>query len=335
MAGIESQGERFSQTRYLATLGVVFDRSRATDFIGTAAGMLQSPPMLLLPVWRDGGSATVYQAKTPWFEAWERFRESVTPIDYVLAPGTAADNILLTAWQVRRPIRSSWRTILNRFDTVDVLSAEARMVRRWPGGPIRGDFTASHGPDAELLGRFSLEAASEEGLAAMLDTAVRRIDAVYVAALQSGRLRSEAGLAVDLEPVIAPAPYIGSDMVGGITGEEMIVNGVEVAVVTPDGGSLSATEQLLRQTTGVTAVTVTSLSLGGTSRILISYTGDRAALQAALAARGLSIEAESGLQVLRRRTPVAPPSPVAAPAPAPVAAPAPAAPVSLLPRPPA
>ena len=90
VSGIESQGERFSMTRYIAKLGVIFDRSRASDYFGgSMGGRLQSPPMLLLPVYTDGGVRTLYQAKTPWRAAWQRFRENVTPIDYVVASGSA------------------------------------------------------------------------------------------------------------------------------------------------------------------------------------------------------------------------------------------------------
>jgi hypothetical protein len=329
VAGIESQGERFSMTRYIATLGVVFDRSRVSRYVGSISGALQSAPMLLLPVWTDAGASTIYHSKTPWAAAWARFRENVTPVDYVLAPGTAADNVLLTGWQVRRPVRATWRTILSRYDTVDVLMAEARLVRSWPGGPMRADFAARHGPDYGLLGRFSLEAQSEDELPAMLDAAVRRIDALYATALRDGRLRIEAGLAVDLEPVIAPELFFEGPAVAGETVDDAVVIGTEVMVATPDAAALQAAEASIRRAGGVTAVTATSLSLGGSSRLLISHFGNVDALGAALAAQGLALSREDGRLVIRRGAPLPAVPPPAAPPPA--APPAP--PVDLLPTP--
>ncbi|MBB6225974.1 hypothetical protein FHS79_000125 [Polymorphobacter multimanifer] len=330
VAGIESQGERFSTTRYIATLGVVFDRSRVTDFIGTAGGAVQSPPMLLLPVWIDGGVSIIHQVRTPWLAAWGRFRENVTPIDYVLAPGGAVDNVLLTPGQLVRPVRSSWRTILTRHDTVDVLVAEARVRRTWPGGPIAVRFAARHGPDAEQLGSFELRADGEDGLNAMLDEGVRRIDALYSTALQTGRLRAEAGLAVDLEPIIAQAPFLDGSMMAGALSNDAVINGTEIAVITPDAAALAAFETLLRQTEGVTAVTATSLSLGGTSRLLVSHFGTLEMLQEALAARGLGLSIEGGRTVLRRLPggvpPPTAPGPTEPGVPASPGAPAPAAP---------
>jgi hypothetical protein len=321
VSGIESQGERFSTTRYIARLGVVFDRSRTGEYFSGANAALQSPPMLLLPLFADGGARTLFQAKTPWRAAWLRFRENVTPLDYVLASGSAGDNILLTNWQVTRPDRPSWRNILNRFDTVDVLTAEARLVRSWPGGPITGTFIARHGPDATELGRVSLRAADDAGLDAMLDTAVRQLDEIYAAALQDGRLRSEPDLTADLAPIIGNAPMIGEPEGGDLSVSSAPSTSIDAAMATPDAATAAALEALLRGTPGVTGVTITSLSLGGTSRLLLSHTGARDALLFELDNRGLRLVSENGQMVIRRRregdVPV--PRPITAP---PVPAPA-------------
>ncbi len=343
VAGIESQGERFSMTRYIAKLGVVFDRSRTSEFVGGGgSGALQSPPMLLLPLFSDGAVRTLYQAKTPWRAAWQRYRDAVTPIDYVTASGSAGDNIVLTGWQVTRSDRTSWRSILNRFDAVDVLTAEARLVRAWPGGPIRATFIARHGPDATELGRFELTAADDAGLDAMLDAAVRGIDDIYGVALRDGRLRSEPDLAHDLTPVLAEAPLIGAAMSGESGGDESSAStSIDVAMATPDGAAATALETAIRGTAGVTGVTMTSLSLGGTSHMLLSYAGSYETLLYALDGKGLRLASENGQMVLRRRregdVPVPQPAAQAAVLPRPAAPtnvlPRPAAPAAVLPRP--
>lgn len=301
VSGIESQGERFSSTRYIARLGVVFDRSRTGEYFAGTGAALQSPPMLLLPLLVDGGAGTLFQAKTPWRAAWQRYRENITPLDYVLASGSAGDNIVLTGWQVNRPDRPSWRNILNRFDTVDVLTAEARLVRSWPGGPITGTFIARHGPDATELGRIVLRAADDAGLDAMLDSAVRGVDGIYAAALQDGRLRSEPDLTVDLAPIIGSAPMIGEPEGGDLSTPSAPATSVEAVMATPDAATATAMEALLRGTRGVTGVTITSLSLGGTSRLLFSYVGARDALLYELDTRGLRFVSENGQPVIRRR----------------------------------
>lgn len=344
VAGIESQGERLSATRYIATLGVVFDRSRTADWLAGSGGLIQSPPMLLLPVLVDGGAATVYQAKTPWRGAWQRFAGNVTPIDYVLAEGSAGDNLWLTGWQPGRPDRDLWRDILTRFDTVDVLVAEARLTRSWPGGPVTVLVTARHGPDGETIGRFAMTTRSEEGLDALLDQAVVRADALFSAALRDGRLRAEPDLAFE----IAPAADFGG-FAAPIIAETAAAAQLDVAAATPDAAALAALEVLLRGTRGVTSVATTSLSLGGSSRIAIGFSGSRAELAYALDQRGWRLASENGLTVLRRRRegeaplpPVVAPPPPAVPSPtspgpatpAPANRP-PAPPANPAPRPPA
>ena len=326
VAGIESQGERFSTTRYIAKLGVVFDRSRTGEYVAGSGGALQSPPVLLLPLLSDGGVRRVYDGKTAWLAAWQRFRETVTPVDYVLANGGAGDNLLLTGWQATRPDRQSWRNILNRFDTVDVLTAEARLVRQWPGGPVTGLFIARHGPDATELGRLRLQAADDAGLDAMLDTAVRQMDAIYAEALRDGRLRSETDLTADMAPLIGTGPLLGEPVSADQGGAEASSASMEAAMVTPDAASATALEAALRGTPGVTGVTITSLSLGGTTRVLFSYSGSREALLFALDGRGLRLVVENGETIVRRRregeAPVPRPLPVAPPvAPSATAAP--------------
>jgi hypothetical protein len=316
VSAIESQGERFSQTRYIARLGVVFDRSRATAYLGDGAGGLHSPPMLLLPMLADAGAKTLLQNKSPWRAAWVRYRENVTPVDYVLAQGTAADNLMLTGWQVFRPDRGNWRNLLARFDAVQVLTAEARLVRSWPGGPIVGNFIARQGPDAAELGRFTLKTASIEGLDAMLDTAVRQIDAIYAAALRDGRLQSEPDLMTDLAPLIGNDVLAGTRIVSDLPAGGAVSATVEALLVTPDAATANAIEAELRATPGVTAVTMLSLSLGGTSRMLIGYDVARDSLEYALDGRGLRLVTEGGQTILRRRlagdAPVPMPKPVVA-----------------------
>ncbi len=305
VAGIESQGERFSATRYIATLGVVFDRSRAADYVGDGLALLQSPPMLLLPVLVDGGAATVMQSRTAWADGWRRWRGNVTPIDYVLPGGGAADNLWLNGWQAARPERAAWRSIMARFDTVDVLVAEARLTRRFPGGPVQALFIARHGPDGMELGRAVLTVRSEDGLPALMDAGVRRIDAIYAEALRAGRLAAERDLGIDMAPIVESEPLIGDPMADA--------GALLVAAITPDPLALATAENLLRQVAGG-EVLVRQSAVGGTSRFELAMPGGEPALRAALAARGWALVRSGNDMVLRRAaTPLANPPAAARP----------------------
>jgi hypothetical protein len=294
VAGIEVEAERFSTKRYIGRLAVVFDRVRAGKYLGGDMATLTSPPMLLLPVLQDAGAATVYEAQTPWLRAWARFRAGSSPMQYVRATTMVGDSILLNAYQAQRDDRATWRNILNRFRAADVLIAEAKLDRSYPGGPVNGTFTARHGPDGTLLARFKLRVPTSTQLNRMLDVAVRRIDANYALALREGRLRSDPALTADLAPPISSAPIIA------LTAP---VVGLEVNVATPDAGTWASLESALRGTPTVDGVTLLSLSLGGTSRIRIGHSGTYEWLLYNLDQRGLRIDVGEGGLRLRRRAP--------------------------------
>ena len=61
-----------------------------------------------------------------------------------------------------------------------------RLYRQWPGGPVIGVFEARHGPDNELLSRATLRVGTVDGLPALLDAGVKRMDDAYQQALRTG-----------------------------------------------------------------------------------------------------------------------------------------------------
>jgi hypothetical protein len=291
VSGIEVQRERYSATRYIATLGVVFDRGRAGERLPASARILQSAPILLLPLLVDGGVRTIHEDNSPWRQAWARFGTDTTPIDYVRAPGSSADAVLLNGWQARRDNRALWRSILARYGAENVVVAEAHLDRSYPGGPVVGTFLARYGPDSDVLARFRLRAGAVGELDAMLDAAVRRIDGAYAMALQTGKLAADPSLTLELAPITAASPTLDAPdaVIGG--------SGLLVNVATPDAATLSAFETAIRATPGVDGLTLASLAIGGVSQVRIAYSVDYQQLRYALDQRGLRLDGG----VLRRR----------------------------------
>jgi hypothetical protein len=295
VGAIEIQKEQFSDTRYLATLGVIFDRRRAGTWLPSTARILQSRPMLLLPVLVDGGVRSVYESDSPWQRAWARFGTDSTPIDYVRAKGTAGDGVLLTSWQARRDNRELWRAILARYGAENVLVAEAHLDRSYPGGPIEGLFLARQGPDAKVLTRFRLHAGAAGELDAMLDEAVRRIDAAYATALQNGLLAADESLTIELAPIDASSPMLDA-ATGYAESRSLVAN-----VVTPDANAWAFYDSALRTVPQVDSFSLVTLAIGGTSTIRINFGTDLDILRFALDQKGLRLEPGEGGMRLRRR----------------------------------
>lgn len=291
IGGIEIERERFANGRYIASLGVVFDRRRAARRLPETARILQSRPMLLVPLLSDAGVTGVFEQESQWNAAWGRFGASSSLIDYVQAPGNLGDQILVNGWQARRSNRDLWRTLLARYRAENILVAEARLRRNFPGGPIDADFYARHGPDSVLLDQFSLRASAPGELADILDEAVRRIDGAYAEALQDGRLRADDSLVIELAPLLVPEEEI----------DEPEERALIVSVVTPDDATWLSLQTLVSSVPAVSAIDSEQLNIGGLTSAVIRYDGDYERLRRELDRRGVRLEpGDRGLRLRRR-----------------------------------
>jgi hypothetical protein len=313
--------EQVGPRRYIATLGVIFDKAKAGQYVGSGSAGVgpRSAPLLLIPVLQSGGVRQVFEVRGPWQRAWAEFQTSTSPVDYVRPTGSGGESLILTAGQAGRRSRLWWRTVLGQFDASDVLSPVARIERQWPGGPINGTFTARYGPDNTFLGSFTLTAASEQELPRMMDQAVVRIDALYRDALAQGQLQPDptivaGGAALDrafeelrvklmpkgddLPPVATP-PVVETarpEEAAGVVAAEPVT----VQFATPDAAAVDAALAAVRGVPGVQGASTVSLAIGGTSvmRVTVAGGGDR--LAAALRGQGWKVAGGGGVLRISR-----------------------------------
>ena len=305
VSGIEVEQEQIGPNRYIATLRVLFDRARAGQILGVRGSAMRSPPLLVIPILREGGSSTVFETVNEWQKAWARYRTGDSAIDYVRTSGTGQDALLLNAGQIGRRGRLWWRNILDQYGAADVIFPIARLERQWPGGPVIGSFAARYGPDNELLGSFSLRANTEAAIPKMLDEAIGRINEIYSRALLDGRLRPDPSLVIE-EPVSAADIDLGNvtDLPVETSDFTAMAPGVasySIQFDTPDVSSVSAGEAQVRAIPGVKSAATSSLALGGVSVMQVSFDGTADALKAALQARGYQVSGSgSTLRISRR-----------------------------------
>ncbi len=299
IAGIIVENEEIGPRRYIARLGILFDRARTGQFLGGQGQVARSSPMLVIPIVYSGGTPTAFEQRNEWQRAWARFRSGGSPIDYVRPVGTGSDPLLLNAAQTRRPGRGWWRLLLDQYGAADIVVPEVYLTRLFPGGPVIGRFVARHGPDAEIIDSFSLRAPDGDGLAAMLDEGVRRIDMAYARALQEGRLQPDSSLVVE-QPEAAPVDdTVVADEAVDLSAPATSAT-YSVQVDTPDAAALNQAETALRSVPGVRSATTTSLALGGVSVMRLVFDGDPGILRTGLSARGWRVE-ENGATSLRLR----------------------------------
>ena len=305
VAAVVIEREQVGPRRYIATLGVIFDRARTSGYLGMQGQIAHSAPLLVIPVLTQGGVTSVFETRTPWQKAWAEYRTGTSVIDYVRPSGAGADSLLLTAGQISRRSRNWWRLVLDSFGAADVIMPMARLERLWPGGPVRGTFTARRGPDNQFLSSFELTAPSEDKLPAMLAEAIVKLDGLYAGALASGQLAPDPSLNMQpqidqalIDSIVAkvgPAPAATTataDTVDtAVTATAASVPNVTVTVqlATPDSAAFDAGMGAVRRISGVKEAASTSLAIGGTSVLRVTFAGDIDTLAAALRGQGWKV----------------------------------------------
>jgi hypothetical protein len=323
VSSINVEREQIGPNRYIADLGLLFDRARAAPFLGVEGGEIRrSVPMLLIPVTVTAGTETSVELKNAWQRAWAQFRTSQSAIDYVRVSGMGVDPVLINAAQVTRPGRGWWRNIIDLYGAADILVAEVQLQRLSPGGPARARFIARHGPDRQLVGGFTLTAASSDGIPAMMAEGARRMDELFSTALAAGQLQRDSSL--DLPP--PPALPVEEKPIEVKT-SGAATNAYQVQIIANDVNIYNFAMAHLRTIGGIESATPQLINPSGTSYVLVAYHGSIGQLAAALAARGWGTEVSGTVVKIRSASGKPPPLPPP-PAPAQPATPPPQTPAS-------
>jgi hypothetical protein len=322
VSAVVIEHEQIGPHRYVARLGVVFDRTKAGALLGaTGNGVAatRSAPLLVLPILYSGGTSQVFEVRGPWQKAWANFQTAASPIDYVRPVGAGGESLILTAGQASRRSRLWWRTILDQFNASDVIMPVARLERQWPGGPVKGTFTARYGPDNTYLDSFTLTAPDDRGVTRMLNQALVRLDQIYANALYQGLLRPDPTLVADqsqfyavLQAIEAEAaksnpaaatpegtPTPGASPSTAPTAAAR-VSSYTVQFASPDASAVDGALASVRGIPGVQGAATTSIAIGGTSVMRVSAAGSLEELAAALRARGWQVTVGSNALSIRR-----------------------------------
>jgi hypothetical protein len=300
VSSIVVEQEQIGPNRYIATLGVLFDRARAGELLGVPGQTRRSAPMLLIPVTISGGAVTSVELRNPWQRAWAQFRTSQSPIDYDRVSGMGVDPLLVNAALARRPGRGWWRNILDLYGAANVLVAEVQLDRLYPGGPTKARFIGKFGPDGRTLGSFELTAKDSADLPRMMSEGVQRMDDLFAQALAAGIVRGDPDLIIQPPPPVEEEP------------DEIptVPTVMTVIISAPNAAWTDYGLAVIRSIPGV------SIS-GSGSTVTVGYGRGPAALRDQLIARGLSARL-AGTTVRVNSAPGAP-----APAPAPQQSPSP------------
>lgn len=305
VSSIIVERENIGPNRYIADLGILFDRARAGELLGFAGEVRRSAPMLLVPVLITGGTATSVETRNPWQRAWAQFRTSQSPIDYVRISGMGVDPLLVNAAQTKRPGRGWWRNIIDLYGAADILMAEVSLHRLYPGGPAYARFIGRHGPDGEILGGFDLQAKDSADIPRMMAEGVARMDALFTRALSAGELVRDPSLII-----IEPPPPVEDELVDSVPLSPAVLplRAIQIQMLTRNDAGIANALTTLRTIPGVEGVGVGG-SQSGWSIMSVSFRGDGGALAGAMRARGWSVSDVGGTLRVVPGLPVPTPAP--------------------------
>ncbi len=320
------QREQIGPRRYIATLGVAFDRQRAGQFVGGKRNGARSAPLLTIPVLYTAGTAQVYEVRGPWQRAWAQYRAGDSRIDYVRPSGFGGESLLITAGNPGQRSRIWWRNVLGRFESSDVIMPMAELDFAYPGGPVHGTFTARYGPDNRFLYSFEMRAKSQDELPQMLARAVVRMNSAYEVALERGLLKPDSSLRetqtippeiaaliaagrAALEPTPAPAsaapePTVEPEPAQGDTPTptqtSVPVQSFQLQFASPDAAAIDRTLAAVRGISGVGSASIRSTALGGTSVLSVIFTGEADALRERLRGAGFNVSGSGNRLTISR-----------------------------------
>jgi Uncharacterized protein conserved in bacteria (DUF2066) len=286
VSAFDVSSERMSATRYIARFNITFDPAAVRSALargGAGYTQARNRSMLLIPLLEEGGAASVYEADNAWAQAWGRFPLIRSSIDYIRADGTLADTVMLNPAVTRYRSAEAVQALLARYRADGMVVAKAVVTRTYPGGPVTGRFMASTGSNPAALDSFTLARRTDAQLGEMFEEAIRRLDVAFSAFAKPERAQ-----------IAGPVQL----------GRAVAVGGTLVLVSTPDAASLASWQQRLRSVRTIGGVTVSELSLGGTSKLRIAANQGRDWLLYELDQRGLRMEADG---FMRERLPGDPP----------------------------
>lgn len=316
VSAVVVEREQIGPRRYIATLGVIFDRARTGERLGMTGARARSAPLLVIPVLHQGGVATVFETRNPWQKAWAEYRTGNSAIDYVRPIGAGAESLLLTAGQLDRRSRNWWRMILDEFGASDVIIPIARLEREYPGGPVKGTFSARYGPDNRFLGSFTLNAKNEAEVPKMLEQAIGQLDRIFTQALANGVLKPDPTLNMVSQidqalidqtvqklgpaPVTMQAESVDDEADAVTAAPSAAINTFTVQFATEDAAAVDAGMAAVRSAAGVKSASTTSIAIGGTSVMRVTFAGELDALAAALRAQGYRVTVGAGALSIRK-----------------------------------
>ncbi len=270
--------ERTSAVRYIAEMTVRFDPDAVRRLLRASKipfTEFLSKPMVLLPLYIEGGKTQLWEESNPWREAWLRVKDRSALVPLVLASGDTD----ITVAQVVGKDRDALQDLANRYDAAGVIVARAT---------ANGDTLALVYSD--------------------LRGAAPPVDAAVGFAPQAGQSREDmmTGAATALARAVADAWKKNNRFDVSVTAQLTALAPIK------DLKEWVRMRDRLKDVPAVQHIDVQAITRDR-AQVTLRYAGDQARLESALAQQSLTLNQQGGVWILGTTGRKAEPTPPAAP----------------------
>ena len=126
--GFSVANEKTSNVRYIADFTVRFRAQAVRDVLqrsGLPYAETQSRPVVVVPIWGEGASATLWEGENPWAQAWRQGPFSGELVPFVVPLGDVSDVIAIDIAQAQAGASEALTTIANNYQAESALVAQA------------------------------------------------------------------------------------------------------------------------------------------------------------------------------------------------------------------
>ena len=179
--GFQVEEERLAPGRYIATLTYVFVPAEVQALVRQEGAAVREPPdnpIVVLPVFRDGPIARLWDAPNPWHEAWLDHRGGGRSVPIIVPFGDLADVVDINAESALAGDRPALAAIARRYGAEGTLVTVAEPSEQGLSVTLLPYGLSDAGPPA----RLSVPGGDQPGLySAAVDRVAEQVDQSWFA----------------------------------------------------------------------------------------------------------------------------------------------------------
>jgi len=128
VSSMDVSEERYSSRRYLANITITFNIKSVLDLIrasGISFSQTQARPIVVVPIFREGATAMLWEAGNPWRAAWRSHDWRGNLLSFVVPIGSLSDVAAISVRQATSQVPDRILSIAEKYGAEETVVADA------------------------------------------------------------------------------------------------------------------------------------------------------------------------------------------------------------------